>query len=102
MHALKCQTPNFDETLDFDYNRVKISRFGVKAGFEILSNRSIKNHLDKLEKDYSLHHFEHLKEKAALTSSMLTKINVDHIISFADHEPNFLDMFGETEDQVND
>lgn len=28
------ETPNFDETLDFDYNRVKISRFGVKAGFE--------------------------------------------------------------------
>ncbi|WP_093302257.1 metallophosphoesterase [Salegentibacter agarivorans] len=28
------QTPNFDDELDFDYNRVKISRFGVKAGFE--------------------------------------------------------------------
>ena len=29
-----------------------IKRPWVKAGFEILSNRSIKNHLDKLEKDY--------------------------------------------------
>jgi len=28
------QTPNFDDDLDFDYNRVKISRFSTKAGFE--------------------------------------------------------------------
>ena len=33
---------------------------------------------------------------------MLIKINVNRIISIANHESNFLDMFGETEDQVND
>ena len=58
--------------------------------------------LSKLEEDSSLHHSEHLKEQAALLSSMLNKINIDHISSIPDHEPNFLDMFGETEDQVND
>ena len=60
------------------------------------------NMLSKLEQDSLLHHSEHLKDQATLLSSMLTKINVDRIISIADHEPNFLDMFGETEDQVND
>ena len=58
--------------------------------------------LSKLEEDSSLHHSEHLKEQAALLSSMLNKINVHCIIFIADHEPNLLDMFGETEDQVND
>ena len=29
-------------------------------------------------------------------------MNIEKIISIADHEPNFLDMFGETEDQVDD
>ena len=58
--------------------------------------------LSKLEEDSSLHHSEHLKEQAALLSSMLNKINIDRIISIADHKPNFLDMLGETEDQVND
>ena len=33
---------------------------------------------------------------------MLNKINVNHIIFITDHEPNFLDMFGERYDQVND
>ena len=58
--------------------------------------------LSKLEEDSSLHYSEHLKEQAALLSLLLTKNNVDHIISIADHKPNFLDMFGETEGQVND
>ena len=58
--------------------------------------------LSKLEEYSSLHHSEHLKEQAAILCSMLNQINVDHIISIADHKPNFLDMFGETEDQVND
>ena len=57
--------------------------------------------ISKLEEDSSLHHSEHLKEQAVLLSAMLNKINVNCIISIADHEPNFLDMFGETEDQVN-
>ena len=58
--------------------------------------------VSKLEEDSSLHHSEHLKEQAALLSSMLNKIDINQIISIADHEPNFLDMFGETEEQVND
>ena len=33
---------------------------------------------------------------------MLNKMDVKHIISFADQEPDFLGIFGETEDQIDD
>ena len=29
-------------------------------------------------------------------------MNIKHIISIADHEPDFLEIFGETEDQIDD
>ena len=57
--------------------------------------------LSKLEENSSLHHSKHLKKQAALISTRLTKINVNRIIFFADHESNFLDMFGKTEDQLH-
>ena len=58
--------------------------------------------LSKIEQDYLQHHSEHLNEQAALLSSRLTKMNIKHIISVADHEPDFLEIFGETEDQIDD
>ena len=33
---------------------------------------------------------------------MLTKVDIRKIISYADTEPDFLEIFGETEDQVDD
>ena len=47
------------------------------------------------------HHSEQLEKQAALLSTMLTKIDIKHIISIADTEPDFLEIFGETEDQID-
>ena len=33
---------------------------------------------------------------------MLTKMDIKHIISIADNEQDFLEIFGETEDQIDD
>lgn len=66
-----------------------------------LRKQKINSMFSQIEHDYSMHHSEHLKEQAVHLSTMINKININHIISIADQEPSFLDMFGETEDQIN-
>ena len=58
--------------------------------------------LTEIEENSSLHHSEHLEKQAALLSTILTKVDIRKIISYADTEPDFLEIFGETEDQVDD
>ena len=57
--------------------------------------------LSKTEENPSQHHSEHLEKQAALLLSMLNKTDIKDIISLAYQEPDFLEIFGETEDQVN-
>ena len=47
-------------------------------------------------------HSKKLEKQATLLSSMLKDLNINEIIGLADTEPNFLEIFGETEDQVSD
>ena len=60
------------------------------------------NLLSNLEADNQLHHSKHLEKQANLLSTMLKDLDIKNIISIADSEPNFLRIFGETEDQIND
>ena len=39
-----------------------------------------------------------LEKQATLLSSMLKDLNINEIIGLADTEPNFIEIFGETED----
>ena len=57
--------------------------------------------LSDIEDNSLQHHSEHLEKQAALLSSMLNKIDIKHIISLTDQEPDFLEIFGETEGQVD-
>ena len=62
----------------------------------------IKNLLSNLEADNQLHHSKHLEKQANLLSTMLKDMDIKNIISIADTEPDFLSIFSETEDQIND
>ena len=53
-----------------------------------------------IEENSSQHHSQHLEKQAALLSTMLTKMDIKHIISVTDNEPDFLEIFGETEEQI--
>ena len=58
--------------------------------------------LQDIEENASQNHSEHLEKQATLLSNMLNKMDIRRLISFADNEPDFLEIFGETEDQIND
>merc|ERR1712082_169588 len=58
--------------------------------------------LQDIEENASQNHSKHLDKQATLLSNMLNKMDIRCLISFADNEPDFLDIFGETEDQMND
>ena len=58
--------------------------------------------LVNLEADPEKYHSEQLEKQATLLSSMLKDLDIIGIISLADTEPNFIEVFGETEDQVSD
>ena len=55
-----------------------------------------------LEADPPIFHSEKFENQANLLSNMLKDLNINEIIGFADTEPEFLEIFGETEDQVSD
>ena len=55
-----------------------------------------------LEADPERFHSEKLESQATLLSNMLKDLNINEIISLADSKPDFLEIFGETEDQVSD
>ena len=55
-----------------------------------------------LEADPERFHSEKLENQATLLSNMLKDLNINKIIGLADTEPDFLEIFGETEDQVSD
>ena len=57
--------------------------------------------LAEIEENILQNRSEHLKKQAALLSTMLTKMDIGRIISMADTEPDFLEIFGETEDQID-
>ena len=42
------------------------------------------------------YHSKKLEKQATLLSSMLKDININEIISLADTEPDFIEIFGET------
>ena len=54
-----------------------------------------------LEADPERFHSEKLENQANLLSNMLKDLNINEIIGLADTEPDFLEIFGETEDQVS-
>ena len=55
-----------------------------------------------LEADPERFHSEKLEIQVNLLSNMLKDLNINEIIGLADAEPDFLEIFGETEDQVSD
>ena len=67
-----------------------------------IKKQRIEKLLAEIEENSLQHHLQHLEKQAALLSTMLTKVDISNIISYADTEPDFLDIFGETEDQVDD
>ena len=58
--------------------------------------------LTDLEADPDKYHSEQLEKQATLLSTMLKDLDITGIISLADSEPDFIEVFGETEDQVSD
>merc|ERR1712082_514486 len=58
--------------------------------------------LQDIEEYSSQNHSEHLEKQATLLSNMLNKMDIRHLISFADNEPDFLEIFDETKDQISD
>merc|ERR1711989_52547 len=57
--------------------------------------------LQDIEENASQNHSEHLEKQATLLSTMLNKMDIRHLISFADNQPDFPEIFGETEDQIS-
>ena len=55
-----------------------------------------------LEANPEKYHSKKLEKQATLLSSMLKDLNINEIIGLADTEPDFIEIFGETEDQVSD
>ena len=53
-----------------------------------------------LEADPERLYSEKFENQANLLSNILKDLNINEIISLADTEPDFLEIFGETEDQV--
>ena len=49
--------------------------------------------LAEIEENTLQNHSEHLEKQAALLSTMLTKMDIRHIISITDTEPDFLEWF---------
>ena len=58
--------------------------------------------LSELETNPDGNHSEQLEKQATLLSNILKDLDLTGIISLADTEPEFLEIFGETEDQVSD
>ena len=56
--------------------------------------------LEDLEINSSIHHSGYLNKKVAPLSLMLIAMNIDHILSLSETEPDFLSLFGETEDDI--
>ena len=54
--------------------------------------------LSELKAETDINHSEHLEKQATLLSNMLKDLDLTGIISLADTEPDFLEIFGETED----
>ena len=66
-----------------------------------IKKQRINRLLSEIEENSLLHHSEHLEKQAALLAMMLTKMDIKHIISFADTEPDFLEIFSEKEDKID-
>ena len=58
--------------------------------------------LSDIEADPEGNHSEYLEKQASLLSAMLKDLDLPGIISLANTEPDFIEIFGENEDQVND
>ena len=58
--------------------------------------------VENIESDPEAVHSENLEKQANLIGSLLKELNVPGIIDLAATEPDFLEIFGETEDAVND
>ena len=95
---------NFVPSLTHSPRNLLISSKSIKIegnSYQIRKQK-INRLLSEIEGNSSQHHSEHLEKQAALLSTMLTKMDIKHIISIADTEPDFLEIFGETEDQKDD
>ena len=64
--------------------------------------RRINKLLTELEANPYKYHSKQLEKQAALLSTMLIDLDITGIISLADNEPDFIKVFGETEDNVSD
>merc|ERR1712240_781439 len=58
--------------------------------------------ISDLEANPEKFHSENSENQANLLSNMLKDLNIIEIICLSDTEPDFLEIFGETEDQVSD
>ena len=58
--------------------------------------------IQSIESDPEGIHSENLEKQTTILNSMLRDLNIPGIIELANTEPDFLKIFGETEDQVND
>ena len=85
--------PNLPRNLLVTSKSVKIERKSYQ-----IRKQKLNKLLSEVEENSLVHHSEHLEKQAALLLSMLNKMDIKHIISLADQEPEFLKIFGETED----
>merc|ERR1712121_629281 len=76
---------------------VKIER----KTYQVRTQR-INKMLQDIEENASQNHSKYLEKQAALLSNLLNKMDFRHLTAYADTEPDFLEIFGETEDQMND
>ena len=64
--------------------------------------KMINKKLTVLDKDETKYHSDLLEGELKLIKEMLSDLKIDSIIAQADKEPDFLGIFGDTEDSIND
>ena len=79
----------YSKTLKFSAHNYKIKK------------EKINRKLAELEEDMRVNHSDYLKDTVEKVAKMLNIDKVDKIIQISETEPEFLTIFGETEDDVH-
>ena len=84
-------------------NSIQSSKTVIIRGKNYQSRKArINTLISNIESDPDAIHSENLEKQANVISSMLKELDVPGIIDLAVTEPDFLEIFGETEDTIND
>ena len=84
-------------------NSIESSKSVMIRGRNYQARKSrISKLISSIEADPEGIHSENLEKQTELINKMLKELDLPGIIALADTEPDFMEIFGETEDQVND